>query len=152
MPRVLAALALLVLAAAPARAQSLPAEARAVAGDWTSYGDDGREAQAVIRLTIDGGQLRGQIVRLLPTERYPTPSFRCDDCEGRYAGVDLRTVPLFQDMRWEGDEWAGGRIVDPENAKTYRAVVRLDGADRLEVRGYIGVRALGRTQVWRRAR
>jgi uncharacterized protein (DUF2147 family) len=151
MSRLLAVL-VLVLAAASVQAQSLPAEARAVLGDWTSYGDDGREAQAVIRLSADGGQLRGQIVRLLPTRQYPNPTFRCGDCEGRYEGVDLRTVPLFEDMRWDGDEFAGGRIVDPTNAKTYRAVVRLDGADRLEVRGFIGVRALGRTQIWRRAR
>ena len=114
MPRVLAALALLALAAASLRAQSLPAEARAVLGDWTSYGDEGREAQAVIRLTMNGGELRGQIVRLLPTQQYPNPTFRCDDCEGRYEGADLRTVPLFEDMRWDGDEFAGGRIVDPD--------------------------------------
>jgi len=151
MPRLLV-VALLVLAAASAHAQSLPTEARAVLGDWTTYGDEGREAQAVIRLTADGGELRGQIVRLLPTQRHPPPTFRCGDCEDRYAGVDLRTVPLFEDMRWQGDEFAGGRIVDPTNAKTYRAVVRLDGPDRLEVRGFIGIRALGRTQVWRRAR
>ncbi|PAP78202.1 DUF2147 domain-containing protein [Rubrivirga marina] len=150
MPRLLV-VALLVLAAASAHAQSLPAEARAVLGDWTTYGDEGREAQAVIRLTADGGELRGQIVRLLPTQRHPTPTFRCGDCEDRYEGVDLRTVPLFEGMRWQGDEFAGGRIVDPTNAKTYRAVVRLDGPDRLEVRGFIGIRALGRTQVWRRA-
>ena len=59
MPRLIAVLAL--LAAASAQAQSLPAEARAVLGDWTSYGDEGREPQAVIRLTSDGGELRGQI-------------------------------------------------------------------------------------------
>lgn len=150
--RILLAVIVLVLAIGAPRAQSLPPEARVVLGDWTTYGDDGREAQAVIRLTSDDGELRGQIVRLLPTEGYPDPTFRCDDCQGRYQGVDLRTVPLFEDMRWNGGEFSGGRIVDPESAKSYRAIVRLDEPDRLEVRGFIGIRALGRTQVWRRER
>ena len=151
MPRPLHLLAVVLLAlAAPAAAQSFPAAARAYLGDWTTYGDGGREAQAVVRLTEDRGELRAQIVRLLPTERYPTPRFRCDDCEGRYEGVDLRTVPLFEGMRWQGGEFSGGRIVDPTNGKSYRAVVTLDGPDVLRVRGYVGVRALGRTQVWHR--
>ncbi len=71
---------------------------------------------------------------------------------GQYRGADLRTVPLIEGMEWGGDEFSGGRITDPTNAKSYRGILRLDGPDRLRVRGFIGIRALGRTQVWRRAR
>ena len=146
-------LALAVALLAPAlAAQSLPAEARAYLGDWTTYSDDGQEAQAVVRITESGGRLQGRIVRVLPTREYPAPQFQCDDCEGQYAGADLRTVPLIEGMEWGGDEFSGGRITDPTNAKSYRGILRLDGPDRLRVRGFIGIRALGRTQVWRRAR
>ena len=146
-------LAVLALtAAAPLAAQTLPAAARAYLGDWTTYDDDGTEAQAVVRLTAAGGVVSGRIVRVLPTRQYPTPQFRCDDCEGAYAGADLRTVPLIAGMEWQGDEFAGGRITDPMNGKRYRCVLKLDGRDRLKVRGYLGVRALGRTQTWRRVR
>ena len=55
-------------------------------------------------------------------------------------------------MEWNDDEFAGGRITDPQNAKTYRATMKLDGRDRLRVRGFVGIRAFGRTQVWERAR
>ena len=45
--------------------------------------------------------------------------------------------------------WSGGTILDPAKGKTYRAKVTLleDGA-KLEMRGYIGIEALGRTQTW----
>ena len=144
-----AALALLV--GPLAAAQSLPAEARAYLGDWTTYNDAGTEAQSVVRITEAGGVLRGRIIRVLPTEEYPNPQFRCDDCEGEDQGQDLRTVPLIEGMEWRGDEFAGGRITDPTNGKSYRCILKLESRDRLKVRGYIGVRALGRTQVWRRA-
>ena len=148
----LLALGCLVALAPALAAQSLPAEARAYLGDWTTYNDEGTEAQAVVRITAPGGVLRGRIVRVLPTEEYPVPQFRCDDCAGQYAGTDLRTVPLIEGMEWTGDEFSGGRVTDPTKDKRYRGVLKLDGSDRLRVRGFIGIRALGRTQVWRRAR
>ena len=151
MRRLLAPLALLLLASA-AQAQGLPAEAQAYLGDWTTYNDEGTEAQAVVRITEVGGVLRGRIVRVLPTATYPDPQFRCDDCRGGYEGADLRTVPLIEGMTWDDGEFSGGRITDPTTGRAYRGVLRLDGRDRLRVRGFVGVRALGRTQVWRRAR
>ncbi|WP_412062038.1 DUF2147 domain-containing protein [Rubrivirga sp. IMCC45206] len=151
MPRL--ALVLVAALAAPAlAAQSLPADAHAYLGEWVTYSDDGEEAQSVIRITEADGVLVGRIVRLLPTAAYPVPQFRCDDCNGRYQGVDLRTVPIIEGMVWGGDEFAGGRLNDPTNGRSYRGVLRLDGPDRLRVRGFLGIRAIGRTQIWRRAR
>lgn len=152
MHRVLFVSLLITLAAPTLAAQSLPPEAEAYLGDWTTYSDDGSEAQSVVRISASNGVLRGRIIRLLPTASYPNPQFRCDDCRGRYQGADLRTVPLIEGMEWGGDEFSGGRINDPTNGRSYRGVLRLDGRDRLRVRGFVGVRALGRTQVWRRAR
>jgi len=45
--------------------------------------------------------------------------------------------------------YKGGRILDPENGKTYKCRIKLVD-DVLEVRGYIGIPALGRTQKWYR--
>ncbi len=148
-------LSLIVLAvlalATVASAQVLPAEARAYLGDWVTYSDDGTEAQAVVRISESGGVLQGRIVRVLPTQEYPEPQFRCDDCKGDYQGADLRTVPLIEGMTWDNDEFSGGRITDPTTARRYRGFLKLERADRLRVRGFLGIRALGRTQVWRRA-
>ncbi|MDT0632643.1 DUF2147 domain-containing protein [Rubrivirga sp. S365] len=144
---------LLVLAAflvAPTvSAQSLPPGARAYLGDWTTY--DGDEPQSVVRLTESSGVLRGRIVRILPTEESPQPQYLCGECIGEFEGADLRTVPLIEGMEWDGGEFSGGRITDPTNAKRYKGILKLDGRDELRVRGYVGVRALGRTQTWRRA-
>lgn len=141
-----------LLSAAPASAQALPAAARAVLGDWTTRDDATGEPRAVVRFSESGGVVTGRIVRVLPTRRYPNPTTTCDDCSARYRGRDVTSYDLVTGMRWSGSEFAGGRIIDPESGRTYRATMRLDGADRLRVRGYVGVRALGRTQVWERTR
>jgi uncharacterized protein (DUF2147 family) len=48
--------------------------------------------------------------------------------------------------------WSGGTIYDPEEGKTYKCVMKLadDDNNTLNVRGYIGVPAFGRTVTWLR--
>lgn len=146
---VLLALALLPLAAASA--QSLPPEARGYLGDWVLADDETGEAQAVVRITEVGGTVEGRIVRVLPTDDYPEPSFACGDCAGEYEGADLRRIRLIWGLEWDGERLSGGHILDPRTARTYKVAMNLVGPDRLRVRGYLGIRALGRTQIWRRA-
>ncbi len=50
-----------------------------------------------------------------------------------------------------GNKWADGKIYDPESGKTYSCEMTLDG-NRLNVRGFVGVSALGRTSAWNRVR
>ena len=46
--------------------------------------------------------------------------------------------------------WKGGTIYDPNSGKTYKCKLRLIDANTLDVRGYIGVSWLGRTETWTR--
>ncbi len=46
--------------------------------------------------------------------------------------------------------WENGRIYDPENGKTYKCKMTLTSTNRLEVRGFIGISLIGRTEVWMR--
>lgn len=46
--------------------------------------------------------------------------------------------------------WTDGRIYDPECGKTYRCKMSLTPENKLEVRGYIGISLLGRTETWTR--
>lgn len=45
--------------------------------------------------------------------------------------------------------WNNGKVYDPESGKTYSASAKLEGKD-LKFRGYLGVKALGRTTTWTR--
>ena len=58
---------------------------------------------------------------------------------------------ILTDLRKDGDQYTGGKILDPQNGNVYRCNVRVvDGGKKLEVRGFIGVSLFGRTQVWQR--
>jgi uncharacterized protein (DUF2147 family) len=58
-------------------------------------------------------------------------------------------MTILSGLKKDGDEYAGGEILDPNNGKVYKSKMHLtDGGKKLSVRGYIGVPMLGRSQVW----
>jgi uncharacterized protein (DUF2147 family) len=47
-------------------------------------------------------------------------------------------------------KWEGGWVYDPDSGDTYTAQMQLDGANTLNLRGYLGISLFGRTQTWTR--
>ncbi len=129
---------LLLLIAAPAFAQNT------IAGTWRTIDDETGEPKSLVRIEEQAGVFVGHIVQLLPEGRV------CEDCAEAYDGRDLRNLQIIRDLRASGDEWSGGRIIDPKSGRTYRLKARLDGPNRLRLRGFVGISALGRTQTWER--
>jgi uncharacterized protein (DUF2147 family) len=68
----------------------------------------------------------------------------------------LRKVPLkgyrnLKDFVYKGgDIWDEGTIYDPLNGNTYSCTIKMTDKNTLDIRGYIGVSALGRTDIWKR--
>ncbi|GDX47258.1 MAG: DUF2147 domain-containing protein [Bacteroidota bacterium] len=68
----------------------------------------------------------------------------------------MRTVPLkgyrlLKDFEFKSKAlWEDGTIYDPENGSTYNCTIKMKDKNTLDIRGYIGVSALGRTDVWKR--
>ncbi|MFN3952365.1 MAG: DUF2147 domain-containing protein [Thermaurantimonas sp.] len=65
--------------------------------------------------------------------------------------VPLKGYRILKDFNYSGkDEWTDGTIYDPENGNTYSCVIKMRDENTLDIRGFIGVKALGRTDVWTR--
>lgn len=65
--------------------------------------------------------------------------------------VPLKGYRLLKDFTYSGNkQWENGTIYDPENGSTYKCVIKMTDDNTLEIRGYIGIEALGRTDVWKR--
>jgi len=69
---------------------------------------------------------------------------------------DLRKVPfiglrVMRDMKYKGDGvYSGGTLYDPEKGKTYGCRITLVSVDQANIRGYIGVSLLGKTEKFTR--
>lgn len=69
-----------------------------------------------------------------------------------------RNQPLLglvnmHDFRFDGaDVWDSGKIYDPESGKVYSCKMTLRSQNTLDVRGYIGISLIGRTDTWQRVK
>lgn len=63
----------------------------------------------------------------------------------------LKGYRLLKDFTFKGDnEWHEGTIYDPENGSNYSCTIKMVDENTLEIRGFIGISAFGRTDVWKR--
>jgi uncharacterized protein (DUF2147 family) len=96
------------------------------------------------------GELTGKVDKLLRPDA--DPARRCTECSDDRKDKPMLGLDVIRGGRKaEGkDVWEGGKILDPENGKEYRAsYTPIEGGARLEVRGYLG--PFWRTQTWVRA-
>lgn len=119
-------------------------------GLWKSIDDQTNRPKALIRITESNGELRGRIEKLFrdPGE---DQNPKCVPCEGALKDQPVIGMTILSGMKQQGTEYTGGQILDPANGKVYKSRMSLeDNGKKLNVRGYVGVPMLGRTQTWLR--
>lgn len=117
---------------------------------WKTIDDKTKQAKAVVKFTEQSnGTLHASIQSILT----PGEENACKKCEGTYKNKSLKGLTIVRNLKNAGGtSYDGGSILDPQSGKTYKLKGNLaDGGKKLELRGYIGVAALGRNQTWVRA-
>lgn len=116
-------------------------------GTWKTIDDKtGKEKSYVKIYETKSGKLQGEVVKILTPGR---ENAKCEKCEGDKKGKPIKGMVILWGMEKDGSEWTGGHILDPNSGKQYKCSMKLNG-DKLEVRGYLGISLLGRTQIWER--
>lgn len=139
----LIAFGICITAVAIARA----AEPESPAGTWKTIDDKSGHAKSIVQITERDGELTGKVVKVLESEYGPHPI--CKECTGERKDQPIEGMTILWGVRHNGTVWNGGEVLDPKNGKIYRAkLTPNEGGKKLEVRGYLGVSLLGRTQTW----
>jgi len=116
-------------------------------GLWLTVDDRTGEPRSEVRIAVEGGRLRGTIVRIHPRPgESAEPS--CNRCEGRLHGAPVVGMVILWGHLARAGRWVDGRVLDPESGREYASSVWLEGPDSLRVRGRWG--PFFRTQTWRR--
>jgi len=115
-------------------------------GIWKTIDDKTGEAKSHVEIYEEDGKLLGKIVKLLQVSEDAT----CEKCPDEKKDQPVLEMVVLWDLEVYKDYWSYGRILDPENGKTYKCSVWLEDNNTLKVRGYVGISALGRNQNWYR--
>lgn len=117
-------------------------------GTWKTIDDKtGKEKSYVKIYETKSGKLQGDVAKILAPGREDA---KCTECDGDRKNQPIKGMTIMWGLKKDGDEWSDGHIIDPNSGKQYKCQIRLKGNDQLEVRGYLGVSLLGRTQIWER--
>jgi uncharacterized protein (DUF2147 family) len=114
-------------------------------GRWYAEG-----GAAQVDVSDCGGGLCGQVTWL----RSPFDENGCELRDRYNPDPTLRERPVVGVQIFSGVEstdgrvWSGGTVYDPASGSTYHCTLSLDGENRLQLRGYIGVPLFGRTTTW----
>ncbi|MBI5547030.1 MAG: DUF2147 domain-containing protein [Deltaproteobacteria bacterium] len=140
-------------AAAPEQPKAEPApkaDASSPVGRWKTWDDNTGKAKSIITIYEESGRIFGKIEKLLDPEP-GNPDPKCDKCDGDLKDKPINGMRVLWDLKKDGDEWSGGKVLDPENGKSYKCYIAVvEAGKKLKVRGYVGFSLLGRTQYWTR--
>lgn len=117
-----------------------------ILGDWQTGSGKGR-----VRIEKNGTKYNGKLFWL----REPLDENGVAKKDHMNPDPALRSrskigIQLLLGFVWDGDSYEDGTIYDPENGKTYSCTIEMVNANTLNVRGYIGISLIGRTDVWKR--
>jgi uncharacterized protein (DUF2147 family) len=101
----------------------------------------------------EGNKYFGKIIWLAePNDANGLPKKDKNNPDPNLQGKPLAGAVLLRNFVYDDGEWNSGRIYDPQNGKDYKCYLKLKDAKTLNVRGYIGISLLGRTEVWTKVR
>lgn len=119
-------------------------------GIWTNA-----EKKATFEIYKCGDKLCGKIVSLtVPND----PATGKPKTDSQNPEPKLRSRPrlglvFMQGFKYDSDnKWDDGKIYDPESGKTYSCYIKMENANTMEVKGYIGFSLIGRSQTWTRVK
>jgi len=120
-----------------------------VTGKWKTVDDETGEAKSIVEVYEKDGKLYGKVVEILNPAKKDA---KCQNCKGADKDKPILGLVIIKGLKKDGDEYTDGDILDPQKGKLYSCTVKLDGKDKLSVRGYMGISLLGRSQTWSRVK
>lgn len=117
-------------------------------GIWTN-----EEGKARFEIYKCGDKLCGKLVTLTEPLRNGKPKVDENNPERKLQNRPLLGLEFMKGFEYVGsNKWDDGTIYDPESGKTYSCYMKMISKDKMEVKGYIGISLIGRTQTWARIR
>jgi len=122
-------------------------EGDALMGKWLSEGGKGE-----ILIVKNAEKYYGKMVWLKePNDKNGKPKLDTKNPDEKLKSKPIVGMWMLKDFNYSGKNvWEDGTIYDPESGKTYSCKVTLLANGNLEVRGYVGISAFGKTTVWTR--
>jgi uncharacterized protein (DUF2147 family) len=117
-----------------------------IIGTWLTASKD-----AKVTIFKTGNYFYGKISWMRePLDEKGRPKTDINNRDESVQGKPVMNLLILKSFEYNAmdDLWQNGTIYDPKNGKTYSCKLELANSNTLEVRGYIGISLVGRTETW----
>lgn len=120
----------------------------AVIGKWLSATGDGQ-----IEIYKRTDKYFGKLSWLKePNDAQGKPRTDVKNPNASLHNKPLLGLEILKDFIFEDGKWTEGTIYDPKTGKTYSCNLTLKENGMLNIRGYIGISLIGRSETWKRVK
>ena len=120
-------------------------------GRWGTLDAKTHAVGSIVDITESNGTLQGIVVKLvqLPGQDRSAMQTTCTQCTGALKDKPINGLPIFWNLKRDGDEWTGGTILDSSSGNTYSLKMHLtDGGQKMILRAYLGIPLVGKDGIW----
>lgn len=126
-----------------------------IIGKWKTIDDKSGVVRAIVQIYKNTDEsYAGKILKIYPQLDGSLPDYTetCLKCKGELKNtpvIGMQVLSGFIKNPKKEDEYINGKIVDPVSGETYKSKIKVaKNYRKLNLRGYIGISQLGRTQTW----
>lgn len=128
--------------------QTVLAQHDPVVGTWKTIDDKTGQPKSLVKIEVVNGELQGTVIQTFPTAG-ETPITHCTLCSDVRKNQPIIGMKIMNGLKQDKTGyWSGGEILDPKEGKIYKVKLNTEDGKKLDVRGYIGIALIGRTQTW----
>ena len=122
------------------------AQSDPIVGKWQNPSGEGR-----VEIYKKGDKYFGKLYWLKePNNEQGTIKKDIKNPDKSLQSRQVQGLEILTNFSKDGQVYSGGKIYDPKSGKTYSCKMTLQGSDKLDIRGYVGVSLFGRTETWKR--
>lgn len=121
--------------------------AQSPVGIWVNYHPEKGSPLSHIEFYEKKGKLNARVLKLIDQDIETI----CSKCKGNRKDENLTGMTVIWNLtKKNSTQFKNGRILDPGNGRIYKCFVQLCENDKLKVHGYLGIKAIGKSQYWSR--
>lgn len=120
----------------------------AIIGKWVNS-----SGEAHVDITKRGEKYFGKIVWLKePKDEKGTIKTDVNNPDPAARSKPIIGLEILRNFIFEDGKWVDGKIYDPKSGKTYSCNMSMKGNTVLNMRGYVGISLIGRSETWKRVK
>ena len=118
-----------------------------ILGKWLNSSGEGQ-----LEIFKKGDKYFGKLVWIKEPNENGKPKVDVKNPNANLRAKPILGLEIVKDFVYEDKEYIDGKVYDPKTGKTYSGKMTLEGANKLNMRGFIGISLIGRTEAWKRVK